>query len=412
MSFFSRLVFASTTRRFSSTALDPLKADKSRKLSPGINRVELLGAVAAEPKFLISRNGDEYSTFRLYTNVNYRKKDGETMEQTDAHDVSVFVLKLTMSNRMFVKDPKSLFVAALTMLSKLWATTNTETFPSQLYKRSSQHWLQCRSADYSNSTTGHDDKNSKNIAAEEDSKSQGWISKILTGAKGDFAGQTQSHSSLLSDTETIYEIQTHDAVGGKRPEYLKAYKNYSEEVVSATNGAELLGSWTVVFGNQDQVVNLWKYKNGYSDIDNHIQSLLHTPSLRTAELEYAALCGRRRTVVAKSFSYWGEPQPRDPSHIYDLRSYVLKPGSMIEWAMPGVTYRREFNQDVGGFFAQIGQLYMVFHLWAYKGMVNRNTTRQHTWSKPGWDQTVAYTVPLIKKMQSRILVPTELSKLK
>lgn len=67
---------------------------------------------------------------------------------------------------------------------------------------------------------------------------------------------------------------------------------------------------------------------------------------------------------------------------------------MIEWGnawSKGILYRKEFNQDVGGFFAQIGELYMVFHIWAYDSMVGRNTTRQHTWSKPGWDSTVAYT---------------------
>lgn len=67
---------------------------------------------------------------------------------------------------------------------------------------------------------------------------------------------------------------------------------------------------------------------------------------------------------------------------------------MIEWGNAwarGITYRRDFNQDVGGFFAQVGQLYMVFHIWAYKSMQDRNKTRQHTWSKPGWDSTVALT---------------------
>lgn len=67
---------------------------------------------------------------------------------------------------------------------------------------------------------------------------------------------------------------------------------------------------------------------------------------------------------------------------------------MIEWGNAwarGITYRRDYNQDVGGFFAQVGQLYMVFHIWAYKSMVDRNKTRQHTWSKPGWDSTVALT---------------------
>ena len=89
----------------------------------------------------------------------------------------------------------------------------------------------------------------------------------------------------------------------------------------------------------------------------------NNPRLKVAELEYARLCGRRRTVITKPFSYWGEPKERTTPHIYDLRSYVLKvslwiiyilllnfqPGTMIEWGnawAKGITYRREYNQDV------------------------------------------------------------------
>ena len=87
---------------------------------------------------------------------------------------------------------------------------------------------------------------------------------------------------------------------------------------------------------------------------------------------------------------------------------------MIEWGnswAKGISYRKEHNQNVGGFFAQVGQLYMVFHIWAYKDMAARQHIRQETWSKPGWDSTVAYTVPLISRMQSKILIPNEFSHL-
>ena len=42
-------------------------------------------------------------------------------------------------------------------------------------------------------------------------------------------------------------------------------------------------------------------------------------------------------------------------------------------------------------FAQVGQLYIVYHIWAYPSMCARNETRHATWAKPGWDATVAYT---------------------
>lgn len=39
---------------------------------------------------------------------------------------------------------------------------------------------------------------------------------------------------------------------------------------------------------------------------------------------------------------------------------------MIEWAnnwVKGINYRRDFQQDVGGWFTQVGSLYVVYHLW-------------------------------------------------
>ncbi len=135
----------------------------------------------------------------------------------------------------------------------------------------------------------------------------------------------------------------------------------------------------------------------------------HNNAVMKADREHGALTSRRRNVIVKAFSYWGDPQPRSPTHIYDMRSYVLQvripvpaqipcllfqPGSMIEWGnswAKGITFRRDYNQDVGGFFSQVGQLYMVFHLWAYKSLVARKGVRENTWSKPGWDTTVEYT---------------------
>uniref|UniRef100_A0AC34GT13 NIPSNAP domain-containing protein n=1 Tax=Panagrolaimus sp. ES5 TaxID=591445 RepID=A0AC34GT13_9BILA len=258
-------------------------------------------------------------------------------------------------------------------------------------------------------------KEGEDSAVKQDEKKQGWISRFLSGPSYNPDGvDKQSHSSMLADTEVIYELQTHDVRNGEKDKYLDYYKKYSTEVTKATPGNELIGSWNVLFGNQDQSIHLWRYDNGYNDVDHHIKALLHNNSVRSAEKDIASMCGRRRTILLRSFSYWGEVKPRSPTHIYDLRSYVLKPGTMIEWGnawAKGITYRKEHNQNVAGFFAQVGQLYMVFHIWAYKDMAARQYIRQHTWSKPGWDSTVAYTVPLISRMQSKILVPNEFSHL-
>lgn len=115
-----------------------------------------------------------------------------------------------------------------------------------------------------------------------------------------------------------------------------------------------------------------------------------------------------------AFSYWPQPIPRtEGSHIYEMRSYRLKPGTMIEWAnnwARAISYRsRNNNTAYAGFFSQIGRLYNVHHIWCYDSLQARKEVREKAWSSPGWDECVAYTVPLIREMHSRILTPTQFS---
>ncbi|NWH26821.1 NIPS1 protein, partial [Grus americana] len=149
----------------------------------------------------------------------------------------------------------------------------------------------------------------------------------------------------------------------------------------------------------------------------------------------------RRNQLLLEFSFWNEPLPRQGPNIYELRTYKLKPGTMIEWGnnwARAIKYRQENQEAVGGFFSQIGELYVVHHLWAYKDLQSREETRNAAWRKRGWDENVYYTgewdplpsawtpcrgppaltslsfpfpVPLIRTMESRIMIPLKISPL-
>ncbi|NWW75262.1 NIPS1 protein, partial [Climacteris rufus] len=122
----------------------------------------------------------------------------------------------------------------------------------------------------------------------------------------------------------------------------------------------------------------------------------------------------RRNQLLLEFSFWNEPHPRQGPNIYELRTYKLKPGTMIEWGnnwARAIKYRQENQEAVGGFFSQIGELYVVHHLWAYRDLQSREETRNAAWRKRGWDENVYYTVPLIRSMESRIMIPLKISPL-
>ena len=87
-----------------------------------------------------------------------------------------------------------------------------------------------------------------------------------------------------------------------------------------------------------------------------------------------------------AFSYWPVSEPRGKSHIYELRSYRLKPGTMIEWGnnwARAINFRKTNNEAYAGFFSQIGRLYNVHHFWCYENYQQRKETREFAWSQPG-----------------------------
>jgi len=240
--------------------------------------------------------------------------------------------------------------------------------------------------------------------------SVGWMEKMM-GRKVE--PTKESHSSMLSDKEIIYELQTHNFKPGSQEDYLKNYELYVKEVGEHKDlNVELAGSWTVAVGDQDQCVNLWKYKGGFRSIDTAKTVIDGDASLQALTKERLPLLRNRHTQLVHGFTFWPNCDAREGPNIYEIRSYFLKPGTMIEWGsnwQRAITFRQSHNEAWGGYFSQVGRLYNVHHIWCYKSMADRKKSREAAWTHPGWDQIVAYTVPLISNMHTRIIYPTPFS---
>ncbi|KAM7148484.1 protein NipSnap homolog 2 isoform 2-T2 [Molossus nigricans] len=179
-----------------------------------------------------------------------------------------------------------------------------------------------------------------------------------------------AHSNLLAKKETssLYKIQFHNV----KPECLDAYNKICQEVLPKIHEDKyypctLVGTWNTWYGEQDQAVHLWRYEGGYPALTEVMSKLRQS-----------------------------------------------QPGTMIEWGnywARAIRFRQDGDEAVGGFFSQIGQLYMVHHLWAYKDLQTREDIRNAAWHKHGWEELVYYTVPLIQEMESRIMIPLKTSPL-
>eukprot|EP00794_Sanderia_malayensis_P014268 gene14268-15755_t len=222
---------------------------------------------------------------------------------------------------------------------------------------------------------------------------------------------TDAHSKVLTESLTLYELQFHYVKSQFMDEYLSSVSTISPRLDKCEEfPGNLVGSWVTQYGELDQVVHLWSYKGGYKSASEAKNFLATDKEFLEYSKKRNGFLRRRVNQLLHEFSFWDSPQPRDPSHIYELRSYTLKPGTLIEWGNNWGNAIKIRQQDaVGGFFSQIGSLYQVHHIWAYKDLNHRKSAREQMWQEPGWGDCVANTVPLVNNMESRLLVPTSFS---
>lgn len=229
--------------------------------------------------------------------------------------------------------------------------------------------------------------------------------------------QSGAHSNKLSEKERILEIQTHNVKPDSIDKYAKATENMIG-FVNANNSVlhgECLGNFKVIVGDQDQFVHLWRYEGGYHNLDENLRFLSENQEYKSLEKDINSCLRSRHSQHLLKFSYWPEVQLRSNKNIYELRSYHLKPGTMVEWGnywARAIRLRDYKNTEAYvGMFSQIGELYNVKHIWCYNSLEERKEAREVVWQQQQsqWQDIVANTVPLIRKMTSRIMLPIDIS---
>lgn len=234
---------------------------------------------------------------------------------------------------------------------------------------------------------------------------------LVSYCRGIFGGKRESfkpHSKVLGHANNdIYEMQTHDI----KPECMDEYKALVPQQMMTLHDRQdipvkLIGSWTTSIGPiQDQAVHIWCY-DSFEEMTEAKQKLNTDEEWTTLRRSRSKLLHSRSNQVLMAFTYWQPQFDHLTNKIFELRSYTLKPGALIDWGQAwelGIRYRGT-DEAVAGWFSQIGKIHQVHHLWAYKDLKDRKETRQAAWEQPGWDECVRRTVPLIRHMESRILI--------
>ncbi|GAB7353547.1 hypothetical protein MBLNU459_g3982t1 [Dothideomycetes sp. NU459] len=218
----------------------------------------------------------------------------------------------------------------------------------------------------------------------------------------------RSFSQVLARGKYVHSIVFHDVKPDKVNEYVELVGTWYPRMANMPeNKVHLVGSWRTEVGDCDTFVHIWEYQR-YQGYHASLHAIQHHPDFPEFDRKLKTLINSKKVSLMQEFSFWPTTAPRQLGGVFELRSYTLHPGNLLEWEThwrTGLRARREVMEGVGAWFVQIGDLNTVHHLWQFPDLEERRARREQSWSVSGWGETVHRTVPLIQTMKSKILVP-------
>ncbi|KAJ9155665.1 Protein NipSnap-like protein 2 [Pleurostoma richardsiae] len=248
-------------------------------------------------------------------------------------------------------------------------------------------------------------------AEKEPARKAGPLTNLIYGTKEGREMDAQieaSFSQVLARGKYVHSIVFHEVKPENVDEYVALVGNwYPKMAASPENKVHLVGSWRTEVGDCDTFVHIWEYQR-YQGYHASLHSIASHPEFPEFDKKLRSLITSKHTSLMQEFSFWPTTPPRQLGGVFELRSYTLHPGNLLEWETHwrrGLKARREVMEGVGAWFVQIGDLNTVHHLWQFANLEERKVRREQSWSIEGWADTVHKTVPLIQTMKSRILIP-------
>ena len=207
----------------------------------------------------------------------------------------------------------------------------------------------------------------------------------------------------------IHELRTYSLLPRKVADYLKLTREVGYKI--RVKHSRCLGYWTSEIGELNQVVHLWEYE----DFAHRTRTRTALAKDKAWQQKYVSKARdwmlHQDTVVLIPSDAW--PFTAGSGNgIHELRYYRLHPGRVNEWLGifgRGLPARSKYSKPVGVWSSELGGLNMVYHLWGYTDLQARADARKQAMGDAAWGDTVKQIGPLMQRMDSKILVPTDFS---
>jgi hypothetical protein len=97
-------------------------------------------------------------------------------------------------------------------------------------------------------------------------------------------------------------------------------------------------------------VHIWEYQR-YAGYHASLHRIQNQPEFAEFDRKLKSLITSKKTSLMQEFRFWPTSPPRQLGGVFELRSYTLHPGNLLEWEthwQKGLAARREVMEGVGG----------------------------------------------------------------
>ena len=98
-------------------------------------------------------------------------------------------------------------------------------------------------------------------------------------------------------------------------------------------------------------VHIWEYQR-YTGYHASLHSIQSHPEFAEFDKKLKSLITSKKTSLMQEFRFWPTSPPRKLGGVFELRSYTLHPGNLLEWEthwQKGLAARREVMEGTSTF---------------------------------------------------------------
>jgi hypothetical protein len=193
-----------------------------------------------------------------------------------------------------------------------------------------------------------------------------------------------------------------------KPKSPKIVEQRFEQALPARSKLSPLGAfWHTEVGTLNQIILLWPYAS-MADRERIQEEANRLPVWPPNLSDFGV---NEESMILKPAPFSPPLEPRRLGNIYEIRSYIFRPGTIptvIERWSPMMEERIKLSPLAGCWYSDIGPLHRWVHIWAYADAAERQRIRAESVARGIWPPN---TTEFMVKMENSLAVPAHFSPL-